>query len=125
MPHLYKLLLPLLKPLFWLLLVLTTLLMLIELKPQAAGYIYADKLQHALIFMVLALIGLLAYFHKRWFVLGGLILFGLVIEILQSAFTLTRQASLADWLADVVGIAIAIGIVVIIKKFKNSPLLVR
>ena len=75
--------------------------------------------------MVLALIGLLAYFHKRWFVLGGLILFGLVIEILQSAFTLTRQASLADWLADVVGIAIAIGIVVIIKKFKNSPLLVR
>ena len=125
MPHLYKLLLPILKLLFWLLLVLTTLLMLIELKPQAANYIYADKLQHALIFMVLALIGLLAYFHKRWFVLGGLILFGLVIEILQSAFTLTRQASLADWLADLAGIAIAIGIVAIIKKFKNSPLLVR
>ena len=99
--------------------------MLIELKPQAAGYIYADKLQHAFIFMVLALIGLLVYFYKRWFVLGGLILFGLAIEILQSAFTLTRQASLADWLADVVGIAIAIGIVAIIKKFKNSPLLIR
>ena len=125
MPHLFKLLLPLLKPLFWLLLVLTTFLMLIELKPQTAGYIYGDKLQHAIIFMVIALIGLFAYSHKKWFVLGGLIMFGLSIEVLQSSFTLTRQASLADWIADIVGIAIAIGLVVIIKKFKNSPLLVR
>ena len=99
--------------------------MLIELKPQAAGWIYADKLQHIIVFMTLALIGILAYFEKMWLVISGLLMFGLIIEILQSAFTLTRQASLADWLADVVGIAIAIGIVVIIKKFKNSPLLIR
>ena len=120
MPHLFKLLLPLLKPLFWLLLVLTTFLMLIELKPQAAGYIYADKLQHAIIFMVIALIGLFAYSQKKWFVLGGLIMFGLSIEVLQSAFTLTRQASLADWIADIVGVAIALSIIALIEKLKNN-----
>ena len=125
MTPLLKLSLSLLKPLFWLLLAITTFLMLIELKPQAAGWIYADKLQHIIVFMTLALIGILAYFEKMWLVISGLLMFGLIIEILQSAFTLTRQASLADWLADLAGIAIAIGIVAIIKKFKNSLLLIR
>ena len=125
MPPFLKLPTCLLKPLFWLLVVLTTFLMLIELKPQAAGWIYADKLQHIIIFIILASSGFSAYFHKRWLVTSGLIFFGLAIEGLQSAFTLTRQASVADWIADVVGVTIAIGIVAIINKIKSNPFQIR
>ncbi len=99
--------------------------MLIELKPQAAGWIYADKFQHIIIFIILASSGFLAYFRKKWLVTSGLILFGLAIEGLQSAFTLTRQASVADWIADVVGVTIAIGIVAIINKIKSNPFQIR
>ena len=90
--------------------------MLIELKPQAAGYIYADKLQHIVVFFMLTLIGLYAYPFKKWAVITGLILFGMAIEILQSAFTLSRQASLADWVADVIGLTLALGLATLIKK---------
>ena len=116
MSPLLKLLTLLSKPLFWILLALTTFVMLIELKPHAAGWIYADKIQHAFIFMVLALIGLTAYWPKKWVLLVGLILFGLAVEFLQSALTLTRQASSADWLADIVGLVIAFGLARFIKK---------
>ena len=61
-----NLLIRLLKPLFWLLIVLTTFLMLIELKPQATNYMYVDKLQHIVVFVTLTLIGLYAYpINKR------------------------------------------------------------
>ena len=106
----------LLKPVFWLLLAITTFLMLIELKPQAAGYIYADKLQHIVVFFMLTLIGLYAYPFKKWVVITGLILFGLLIELSQSAFTLSRQASLADWIADVIGLILALSLATLIKK---------
>jgi len=33
--------------------------------------------------------------------------YGMSIELMQGAFTLTREASVLDWLADVMGIALA------------------
>ena len=90
--------------------------MLIELKPQATNYMYVDKLQHIVVFVTLTLIGLYAYPINKRAVIIGLILFGLAIEILQSTFTLTRQASLADWLADIVGLILALSLATLIKK---------
>ena len=116
MPILFKLFMRIMPLLFWSLMILTTVLMLIELKPHASGMLYVDKIQHALVFMLLTLSGLLAYAHKKWFVLSGLTLFGIVIELLQGMYTLTRQASVADWIADVVGIILMISLIGLNKK---------
>ena len=102
--------------LFWLSLSLTTVLMLIELKPQVPGILYVDKIQHIFVFMLLTLIGVMAYAQKKWFIVNGLILFGVLIELLQGVFTLTRHASIADWIADIVGIGLAISLITITKK---------
>ena len=125
MPHLFKLFIRLLPQLFWLLIFLTTILMLIELEPQPAGNIYADKIQHAFIFILLTISGFLAYNHKKRHVLGGVIMFGVVIELSQGVYTLTRQASFADWMADVVGVIFAVSLIELTKKMMKRIIPVK
>ncbi|MBC7757113.1 MAG: VanZ family protein [Bdellovibrio sp.] len=95
---------------FWLLVVAVSVLMLIELKPSTDGLPYIDKFEHAFVFMLLAVTGSLAYNHKKPRVYAGLIALGALYEVLQALLTVTRQASVYDWLADIAGILIAIGL---------------
>lgn len=72
---------------------------------------HADKLQHALGFMGLAGLGRLAFGAAACDrLMLGLLVQGLAIELAQGLFTLHRQASAADLLADAVGLALAAGL---------------
>lgn len=93
---------------FWLLIAIVSVLMLIELKPTAGGIPNIDKAEHAFVFILLTVTGCLAYAQKKYWVYAGLIVLGALYEVLQALFTVTRQASIYDWLADIAGVAIAI-----------------
>ena len=105
---------------FWLLVVVVTMLMLVELKPTEGGLPYIDKVEHALVFMALGVSGGLAYAQKRACVYLGLIALGALYEVLQAQLTITRQASVYDWLADIAGILIAIGLMGLISKLHKQ-----
>jgi VanZ family protein len=83
-----------------------------------------DKLQHALAFGVLTLLGLVAYGRSApstmWMVIAILI-YGALIEILQ-ALSGWRYGEFWDWLADLLGVAIGWGIFAYIQK---NPYLYR
>jgi VanZ family protein len=96
--------------LFWLLIAIITVLMLIELQPKKDSLPYVDKVEHAIVFIALTLTGSLAYPQQKQRLYAGLISLGALYEVLQALFTITRQASVYDWLADVVGIMLAIAI---------------
>ena len=101
---------------FWAMLAIVTVLMLIELAPKEGGWPYWDNLQHIVVFVMLTVAGCLAFPQKRIWVGLSLIAFGAIIEVLQGALTSTRQASVYDWLADVAGISIVIGLLALIKN---------
>ena len=67
-----------------------------------------DKSNHVLAFAVMAGLGFRAYPDRVWWVLAGLLAYGLGLEVAQS-LTPTRQAEWADVLADVVGLVLAWG----------------
>ena len=93
---------------FWLLIIIVSVLMLIELQPKKDGIPYIDKFVHAFVFIWLTITGCLAYGQKKSWVYAGLIALGALYEVLQALFTVTRQASVYDWLADIAGIILAI-----------------
>ena len=93
---------------FWLLIVIVSVLMLIELKPSTSSIPYIDKFEHAFVFILLTTTGCLAYGQKKSWVYAGLIALGALYEVLQALFTVTRQASVYDWLADIAGIILAV-----------------
>ncbi len=65
-----------------------------------------DKANHALAFLVMALLGRWAYPRSTGAVLLGLFAYGGLIELLQS-FTPDRSSEWGDWLADTIGLALA------------------
>lgn len=84
--------------------------------PDAAKFQNSDKLTHAIMYVGL---GFIAFFefqkdafiktkYKYW--LAGMFLFfvffGGIIEIVQGAFFKPRTCELADWIADIVGLAV-------------------
>ena len=93
---------------FWLLVAIVTMLMLIELQPTTDGIPYIDKCEHAFVFILLTTTGCLAYSQKKQWVYAGLIALGALYEVLQALLTITRQASVYDWLADIAGIILAV-----------------
>lgn len=97
-------------PVFWALLLGVTVLCLLPtayLPPKV--FSLWDKAQHALAFATLAALGLLAYPHRRWRVLAGLLVFGGLIELAQAA-TGWRYGEWADWLADAAGLALGLAL---------------
>lgn len=93
------------------------LLMEMAPTPDAAGY--KDKLQHILAFGGITFWGLLAFKQYLKTVLLGLTFFGGLMEVLQGLLTTTRQASVYDWLADVVGIVLAWVLVSILRRWRS------
>jgi VanZ family protein len=93
---------------FWVLFAITTALMLIELAPRHHGWPYWDKVQHAFVFAVLTSTGCLAFPQKKDWVCLSLVCYGALIEWLQGVLTITRTASIYDWLADIAGVLLPI-----------------
>ena len=106
--------------LFWLLIAIVTVLMLIELPPKQDDLPYIDKVEHIIVFIMLTLTGSLAYPQQKQRLYVGLIALGALYEVLQTLFTITRQASIYDWLADVLGILIVIGVTALMNITVNS-----
>jgi VanZ family protein len=70
-----------------------------------------DKLLHILAFLALTVLAQLAFpLAKMRILLLGLGALGAGIELIQAIPTINRDASLTDWLADMVAIVIAITI---------------
>lgn len=90
------------------LLALVTYLMLIELPPKQAGWPYWDKVQHAVVFVMLTTLALFAFPKWRLQSAIGLVVYGALIEWLQAMWTLTRMASVGDWLADTLGVVVSL-----------------
>jgi VanZ family protein len=120
MTKLYQRILRAMPIIFWALLIITSAFMLIELPPKQGGWPHWDKLQHALVFLVLTLLGVIAYASKKHILAIGLIAYGASTELLQGMFTITRLASMNDWLADVVGICIGLLIFTLFQKMQLS-----
>lgn len=70
-----------------------------------SGLHFWDKAQHALGFLGLGLLGLMAYPSRIRLVMFGLALFGIGIELIQW-MTGWRHGDWQDWVADCVGLMI-------------------
>jgi VanZ family protein len=68
-----------------------------------------DKANHGLAFVTMALLGAACWPNAFVRVLIGLAIYGGAIEVAQT-FTETRMGEVADWVADVAGLAIALAI---------------
>ena len=77
--------------------------------PQA-GLPHLDKLRHLLAFASLALVAALGWLPgpgTNIRIVGGLMLYGLFIELMQTQLP-TRTGSIGDWLADATGIGLGL-----------------
>lgn len=92
--------------LFWGLAAAITFLLLLEVKPTPQTW-PKDKLEHALIFALLTYLGVKAHPRQGLYICLGLVVYSGLMEQAQSLFTRTRTGSMADWLADLVGISFA------------------
>lgn len=96
-----------LRVLFWVALVSLMTLALLPSNTVQDVMLFSDKLMHALAFLVLATLGYWSYPRHIVTVMGGLLLYGALIEFFQ-ALTETRAPEWGDWLADGVGIIVAL-----------------
>lgn len=102
--------------LFWALLAVTTYLLLMELALSIGGIPHADKIIHALIFLSLSSVGYLSFPQHRVLIIVGLAFYGALTEVLQPLLTMTRHASLLDWLADLFGILLCFLIIRLLNR---------
>jgi VanZ family protein len=66
-----------------------------------------DKAEHAASWAVLTLAGLALSTKRRWAIGVFTIVFGAVIEVLQALMPFGRDGNVADWIADLLGVAAA------------------
>lgn len=98
------------KLLFWSALLAVVVLSLIPVPLVPQAFSFWDKAQHALAFFGLTVLACWAYPHSRWqTLLPVFLLFGAAIEVAQW-FTGWRFAELHDWLADLVGVVLALSL---------------
>ena len=67
-----------------------------------------DKIAHCLAFLMLAVAGLRAWPHSPVALVVGLLFLGAGIELVQALPFIHRDANLLDWIADAIGIGIAV-----------------
>lgn len=87
----------------------TLVLMLVPIQAAAGGVPHTDKVAHVLVFAVLGWMALVAWPHRLLVIALGLGLYGPLIEMLQ-ALTPSRSASVADAVADWVGLALGLAL---------------
>ena len=101
-------------------LVLTTVLLLIPSYAVPKAFDFYDKAQHALVFMSLTVVGLMAFPSHLKAVCFGLFVYGGVLEVLQSSLTTTRHGDIVDWVADVIGIVLGLSVYWVLIKFRKN-----
>jgi hypothetical protein len=79
----------------------------------------ADKLQHAVAYGLLFLLGGLAGYRARPLAVG-LIALGAVIEVAQGTLTATRSAEWLDLAADAVGVGLGHAIALAVERYRSS-----
>lgn len=86
-------------------------------------FTFWDKAQHTLGFIVLTLLGLMAYGRTRRGLLLWILGYGALIEIVQH-FLPWRDGDVLDFLADALGVAVVIGAIaaICLRKKKHSTL---
>lgn len=83
-------------------------LALFPVEVRVVGGHLSDKVNHALAFLVLTVLGFLAFPKtKKWYLAGALVGFGLTIEVAQMIPFLKRQAELTDLIANFAGVGAA------------------
>ena len=88
-----------------------------EMPPSNDGSLYKDKIQHIIAFGGVTFWGLMAS-RKHWLsIVIGLTVFGALMEVLQGILTTTRQPSIYDWFADLVGIVLAWIVVLLLQRW--------
>jgi VanZ family protein len=92
--------------LFLLSMALVTILLMIEIPPKHGSWRHWDKLQHVSVFFALSVSGRLAFPKNADWIYICLAAYGATMEVLQGKFTITREASAYDWIADIAGIAL-------------------
>jgi VanZ family protein len=101
-------------------------------EPPGSGFGHGiDKVQHALAYFVTMLAALLAAVWRpgrgsgrfrgaRWWIAGGALAGGALIEVLQSASTTNRRGDVRDWLAEVAGVGLALLALRLLER-RSSP----
>ncbi len=69
--------------------------------------LFWDKFEHGSAWTVLTLLGLLLSTKRRWAIGVFAIAFGALIEVLQATLPFGRDGNIADFIADVLGVAAA------------------
>jgi VanZ family protein len=95
--------------------VLTTYLLLIEMSPSKAAWTYTDKIEHAMGFFLLATSARMGFPDSARTLYLGLAFYGALMEVLQGLLTVTREASVYDWFADVIGIFLCVALAKLIQ----------
>jgi VanZ family protein len=83
-----------------------------------------DKLEHAIAYLGLAVLGGLAFPNHLWRMVGGLFTFGVGVEVFQALMALGRQGDPADALANTLGIALGLVLTLAVRelhKVKSRP----
>jgi VanZ family protein len=96
---------------------LLTYLLLMEMPPSNDGSVYKDKIQHIIAFGGVTFWGMMAFPAQRLAIAIGLTVFGALMEVLQGVMTTTRQPSIYDWCADLVGIVLAWMVVILLQHW--------
>lgn len=90
----------------------------------------ADKMLHFGAFFILSIVFSISLsklivkgnWFKYYFIIicVSFALIGVIIELLQQYYTLTREMDLYDWLANLAGISLATIIIYIVKSYKDK-----
>lgn len=75
---------------------------------------WQDKIEHFVLFAGLAGLGFLAWPSRAWRVSVGMLVYGVAMELAQS-MTAYRVGDYLDWLADAIGVAVALAVFVRIR----------
>ena len=104
---------------------MTLWLSLVEVPPGTSAFGGADKVEHAFAYFLTALLILLAAVWRpgrgdgmlarwKWWVVAAMVLAGGAIEIIQSF--VGREAELADWVAEIVAVALATTVLWVMRR---------
>lgn len=100
---------PLFATLFVLALILAFVLALRPAPEMLPSINHFDKVQHAIAFMLISLLGFAAWPRRAVMIVAVMLGYAAAMELAQS-FTAYRQGDYLDWLADAAGIAAAFGL---------------
>jgi hypothetical protein len=107
---------PLRRLLFWAAMFLALVMAVLPHPPEIPGE-PSDKVQHMIAFATLGVLGTWAYVAAPLLqLLGGLSLFGALIEVVQAIPALHRDSDVKDWIAD----TLACGMVLLIVRWRRS-----